>query len=242
MNIVVAGAEGRMGKITARLLREKGETVIPVDVKGSGETLKSVKEVKSADGIIDFSSPEAAEEILSFAAEVGIPVVIATTGHTEKQKEAIMKASSSVPVSYSENYSEGFAVFLKAASELSGRLGWDKEIIEYHRKGKKDAPSGSALALFRATDNDSRGVLRCGRNGFCPKKEGEIGISSVRIGNTVGRHEVLFDGGKERIVLIHEALSREVFAEGAIKALFEIMKKPCGLYGNPCVCGSAEEL
>ena len=153
-----------------------------------------------------------------------------------------MKASSSVPVSYSENYSEGFAVFLKAASELSGRLGWDKEIIEYHRKGKKDAPSGSALALFRATDNDSRGVLRCGRNGFCPKKEGEIGISSVRIGNTVGRHEVLFDGGKERIVLIHEALSREVFAEGAIKALFEIMKKPCGLYGNPCVCGSAEEL
>ncbi len=234
MNIVVAGAEGKTGSLTVALLRERGYNPVPVDKYGKKkETLKDFGDVRQADGIIDFSLPEGAESVIEFAKKRKIPLVSAVTGQSEETKNKFLEASEVIPIICSDNFSRGFGCFLEEATFLAEKLhGFDVEIIEYHGRTKKDAPSGSALKLFGKIKARRASELKVGRKGYSPKTENEIGISSVRTGDCTGRHEVLFGNGKERITLIHEVFSREVFALGAIEALLSLIGKPAGLYGT----------
>lgn len=198
-----------------------------------------------ADVLVDFSNHKAVEGILSFAVSEGMPVVIATTGHTEEEIGAIKRASEKIAVFRSGNMSLGVnllaALVKKAAAAL---VGYDIEIIEYHHNKKLDAPSGTALMLAESARDglgSSPDYVYCRHDRHEIRPENEIGIHSVRGGTIVGRHDVIFAGKNEVVTLSHSAESRDIFAHGALRAAAFICGKPAGLYCmNDFVCELSE--
>lgn len=189
-----------------------------------------------ADVIIDFSSPEALNGLLAYAIRHRIPVVLATTGYTDAQAADIAKAAESIPVFKSANMSLGINVVLDLVRRAAAALGsdYDIEIIEQHHNQKKDAPSGTALMIADAAAG-ARGIDRSqyvyDRHGRTASREkSEIGISSVRGGTIVGIHSVLLAGPQETIEIKHTAMSREIFANGALRAAEFIVKQQPGFY------------
>ena len=186
----------------------------------------------TADCIIDFSHHSATAALTAFAVEKNIPLVIATTGQTDEEKETIAEAAKTIPVFFAANFSIGVALLCALAKKTASVIeGAEIEIVETHHDRKLDAPSGTALAIADAIKEvrpDSKVV--CGRSGHAKREAGEIGISSIRIGNVVGVHEVLVGTQNETITLKHEAHSRALFASGAVAAARFLSGKGPGLY------------
>ena len=184
------------------------------------------------DVIIDFSNKSIVDKTIKFSVERKKPLVEATTGLSEKTMNNLKKASEEIPVIYSRNYSLGINVMEKIVSELTKMLdGFDIEIIEAHHNKKKDAPSGTALMLLDAVKKEidvseiyDRTKIHEMRN------KNEVGISSIRAGTINGDHTVIFAGDSEILEIKHSAGSKNIFANGAIKAAKFLLGKEKGLY------------
>lgn len=192
------------------------------------------------DCIIDFSHHTAAGEICAFAVSEGLPIVVATTGHTEEEQQIIRDAAERVPVFYAANMSLGVALLCELAKKVAMAMpDADIEIVEKHHTRKLDAPSGTALTLAKEIcEVRPEAFITTGRSGRSQRDKNEIGIQSIRLGNIVGEHEVIIGTGAETITLKHEAHSRALFAEGAIAAAEFIIGKPEGLYGMKDIIGA----
>lgn len=200
--------------------------------------------IRDADVAIDFSLPEATETNLAACVAARCPVVIGTTGHTEQARASIAVAAGQTPIVLAPNMSLGVNLLLKLVELAAGKLdaAYDIEIFEAHHRNKKDAPSGTALALGRAAA-DGRGVsldevAEYARQGAdAVRRRGDIGFSVFRGGDVVGDHTVTFAGLGERLELTHRASDRMAFARGAVKAAQWIVGRPAGLYSMQHVLG-----
>jgi 4-hydroxy-tetrahydrodipicolinate reductase len=239
--IIITGSKGRMGQaLLACAARNPGvEVAAQID---QGEDLRSV--IDRGDVVIDFSSPHATPGIVELCATHRKAAVIGTTGHTDAEKSQILNLKSQIPMVWSSNYSTGVnALFwlTRKAAEILGP-GFDLEIVEMHHRLKKDAPSGTAKTLAEilaeVRKQQIEKVARHGRVGIVGERTAtEIGIHSVRGGDVVGDHTVMFANVGERLELTHKASSRETFANGALRAAQWIVKQKPGLYDMQDVLG-----
>ena len=246
IKILFCGINGRMGKVTEELIASdaayKDKLVLSggVDISDAGEhtfpVYRSIFDcADKPDVIIDFSHHSAVKDICTYAAENGVPAVICTTGHDDAEKELMKDASKKVPIFYSRNMSLGINLLMQLTKKAAQMLGdsFDIEIVEAHHNKKLDAPSGTALMLADAAsqglDYDPEYVYER-QSVRKARDKNEIGIHSIRGGNIVGEHRVIFAGSNEVITLSHSAASRSVFASGALKAAEFIADKPAGLY------------
>ena len=240
MKILICGVGGRMGREVAKLALDgmrgavpvAGFDVLPVDTREfpTYTDWNTVTEVP--DCIIDFSHHAGTEALLAYATAKKLPVVLATTGHTEEETEAIRRASEVIPIFHSANMSLGIALLVELAKTAAKAFPEaDIEIVEKHHNRKLDAPSGTALLLARELQEVREdATLICGRSGQAKRERNEIGIHAVRMGNIVGEHEVIIGTDTQTVTLKHEAHSRALFAEGAIAAADFLVGKPAGLY------------
>ena len=238
---ILVGACGKMGgNITSCAQNDSQIKIVAgIDKFNSGRDypiFNSFSDVNvDADIIIDFSHISLLDDILEYAKAKNMPVVLATTGYSESQIEKIKEYSKIIPIFFTFNMSIGVNLLCslakKAAKILSGDF--DIEIIEKHHNQKIDAPSGTAIMLANAINNELGDNLnyeydRHSKRNKRPKNE--IGIHSVRGGTIVGEHDVIYAGRDEVITLSHQALSKEVFAVGALRAAKFLYSKPAGLY------------
>ena len=238
MKIIINGAGGRMGKEVVRLAEEGfgGASVaakVDISYETNGDEYKKLADFSgAADCIIDFSHHSAAAEITEYAVENNIPAVIASTGQTPEEIELIKAASKKVPIFLSANMSLGVALLVELAKITAKNFPYaDIEIIEKHHNRKLDAPSGTALLVAEAIKSvREKTKFVFGRHGQAKRTPEEIGIHAVRMGNIIGEHEVIVGTDTQTITLKHEAHSRALFAEGAIKAAAFLQGKPAGLY------------
>ena len=232
MKAVICGANGAMGKLICGLLGQ--EVVGKVSIDGENGVAKTFDElgVVDADMVIDFSHHTAISSVLAYAKKIGAAAVIGTTGHTDEEKAMIYAAAKEIPVFFSGNMSLGVAVLCRLAKEAAGYFpDADIEIVETHHNRKVDAPSGTALMLFNAVKQvRPNAVAHCGRSGECKRTKDEIGISSLRLGNVVGIHEVHIHTGTQCLTLKHEAVTRAMLADGAVAAARFMEGKGVGLY------------
>jgi 4-hydroxy-tetrahydrodipicolinate reductase len=175
--------------------------------------------IDDCDVVIDFSSPAATGEVCRVCAEGGKPLVLGTTGHSASEKEAIALAARIVPIVFAANFSVGVNVLFVLVRQAIQSLGeqFDLEVIETHHRTKKDAPSGTAKRLLE--------ILK-----KVPGNQRPLTAHSIRAGDIVGDHTVLFAGKGERLELTHRAGSRETFAVGALRAARWVVEQPPGLY------------
>lgn len=238
-NIILNGAAGRMGAEVAKLLEAgcRGAHLhAGVDLTGNDsgfpcyQTLDQAPD--GADCIVDFSHHSATKTLLSYARAKKLPVVLATTGQTDKELSFIREAAKEVPVFLSANMSLGIALLAELAKKTASLYpDADIEIVETHHNRKLDAPSGTALLIANAIRKvRKQASILAGRSGQGKRKPQEIGIHALRMGNIVGTHEVLVSTDSETIALRHEAHSRALFAEGALAAAEFLVGKPAGLY------------
>ena len=229
-----------MGREVAKLALEgmrgavpvAGFDILPVDTR-EFPTYTDWKSVEGEiDCIVDFSHHAGTAAMLDFAMERQIPVVLATTGHTEAEKAYIAQAAEKIPVFHSANMSLGIALLVELAKTAVKTFpDADIEIIEKHHNRKLDAPSGTALLLANAIKEvRSKAKMVFGRAGQAKREADEIGIHAVRMGNIIGEHEVIVGTDTQTITLKHEAHSRALFAEGAIAAADYLCKQTAGLY------------
>lgn len=240
--IILTGACGRMGKVIQSIVSSRSDCEIVAGVDKYNDNTcpfpvyESINDVKEdADVIIDFSNPSLLNDLISFAADNKNALVIGTTGYDECQKKQIKEASKNCAVFFTYNMSLGINLLANLAKKATQILGgeFDIEIIEKHHNTKIDAPSGTALMLADAISEELDEPYkyeydRHSKREQRPKKE--IGIHSVRGGNIVGEHEIIFAGRDEIITLSHSARSKEVFAVGAVNAAVYMKDKENGLY------------
>lgn len=250
LKILISGCNGHMGNVVTALCREAAdvEIVAGFDLMGQGKedfpVLSNPAEFQGkADALIDFSSPAALPALLELGTRKQIPLVLATTGYDAGQLSAIDEAAKLIPIFRTGNFSLGINVLMQLVTKAAAALGedFDVEIVERHHRRKVDAPSGTALMLAGSAAKgmsftpeyifERQSVRR-------PRGKAEIGISSVRGGNIVGDHEVIFAGRDEVVELKHSAMSREVFASGALRAarFLATVEKP-GLYSMDDLVG-----
>lgn len=241
MDILLIGATGSMGKTVEEICSESKDFKV---VAGIGlddgkdhkypiySDFSNIKE--NCDVILDFSSHDLITDILNYAVSKKKPLVISTTGYTDKQIEEIENASKHIPILFSGNMSLGINILLKVVENLSkSLLDFDIEIIEKHHNLKKDSPSGTARMLFDSANKGRNNELiaKYGREGTSLQREsGEVGIHSVRGGTIVGEHTVMFAGKDEILEITHKAQSKKIFALGALKACKFIIDKENNLY------------
>ncbi len=238
--IIVSGINGRMGRAIESMCRENDdfEIVSGIDtslgIPHSFPTVSSPFELDvKADAIIDFSHHSASKALCEYAIKTGTPVVFATTGYSDDELEVIEKASEKIAIFKSGNMSVGINLLIELSKKAAMALSdFDIEIIEQHHNQKLDAPSGTALMIaegIKAVRFDSEYIYD--RTGVRQKRaSNEIGIHSVRAGSIVGEHQVILAGPNEVVTLNHSACSREVFADGALKAVTFIKGKAPGMY------------
>ena len=232
MRAVLCGANGAMGKLIDAILGDEVVGRVSIDGEnGAAKTFAGLGPVE-ADVVIDFSHHSAVADVLSFAEKAGAAAVIGTTGHTEEEKAMIFDAAARIPVFYSGNMSLGIAVLCRLAKEAASYFpDADIEIVEVHHNRKVDAPSGTAHMLFNAIrEVRPQATEHCGRAGEGKRTKEEIGISSLRMGNVVGVHEVHICAGSQTLTLRHEAVTRTMLAEGAVTAARFMTGKVPGLY------------
>ena len=241
MKIILSGCNGKMGQVIARTVAERDGCEIVAgldrvaDSTGAFPVFATADIDIPADIIIDFSHPAMLQTVLTLAEGRHLPVIIATTGLSDEQLAAVRTLSEKVPVFFSANMSIGVNLLSALVEKAARVLGndFDIEIVEKHHNQKVDAPSGTALML---ADAAKAGLsfephYVYDRHSVRQKREKtEIGISSVRAGTIVGEHEVIFGGRDEVITLSHPAMSKEIFAVGALNAAAFLVGKPAGLY------------
>ena len=241
MKILINGILGFMGKEVRKLCDASyrgSEFFAGVDVFAKGDeenvypSLEAVANINEVDCIVDFSHHEATPKLLEYAVSKNVPVVLATTGHTDGEIALIREASAKIPVFYSANMSLGIALLVELAKKTAEAMpDAEIEIIEKHHNRKIDAPSGTALMIANAIKEvrpDS--YANNGRSGQGKRTKNEIGIHAIRMGNIVGEHEVIVGTENQTITLRHDAHSRALFAEGALAAAAFIADKPAGIY------------
>lgn len=241
IKVLLSGCSGKMGKAVIDYISENDDMKIISGVDTINKdcafpVFKSFSDVSvTPDVIIDFSSVEALDGLLSYAVTKKIPALIATTGFNEKQINKIKDASKNIPVFFTANMSLGINVLCGLARRAAAILGsdFDIEIVERHHRRKLDAPSGTAIMLANAVNSVFENTLsyeydRHSKRRMRPKSE--IGIHSVRGGTIVGDHEVIFAGHEEVITLSHSAQSKGVFAAGAVAAARFLVNAETGLY------------
>lgn len=232
MRAVVCGANGAMGQLIREILAEEAVGLVSLD--GENGVPKTFAELPPVEPevVVDFSHHSAIASVLAYAQEQGCAVVVGTTGHTEAEKAMIDQAAQTLPIFYSGNMSLGIAVLCRLACQAAALFPEaDIEIMEIHHNRKVDAPSGTAHMLFQSIQKvRPQAVEHCGRAGEGRRAPGEIGISSVRMGNVVGIHEVHICTGSQTLTLRHEASSRKMLADGAVTAARYVIGKPAGLY------------
>jgi 4-hydroxy-tetrahydrodipicolinate reductase len=207
-----------------------------------GDDLKQV--IERGDVVIDFSFHSVTPGIAALCAQHRKPIVIGTTGHSDVERAEILKFQGQIPIVLSANYSTGVNTLFwltRKAAEILGP-GFDIEVIEMHHRMKKDAPSGTAATLAQilaeARQQQLQQVLRHGRSGITGERTTEeIGMHSLRGGDVVGDHTVIFAGKGERLELTHKASSRETFAHGALRAAEWVTKQKPRLYDMLDVLG-----
>lgn len=204
-----------------------GEGDIPVFA-----SLEQVSSGEKVDCIVDFSHHSCTADLLEYAKKNRLPVVLATTGHTEEEVLAIREASAHIPVFFSYNMSLGIALLVELAKKAAIAMPEaDIEIIEKHHNRKLDAPSGTAKMIADALCTVREGAYsKLGRAGNAKRDKNEIGVHAIRMGNVVGDHEVILATPNQTITLKHEAHSRSLFAEGALAAANFMVGKAAGLY------------
>lgn len=243
-NIILCGCGGRMGQAIVRSAADGGpcRIVAGVDVNANSvapvcsfpvyETISDFP--GKADVIVDFSHHTALLPLTEYAQATGTPLVVATTGHTEEERAIMKQASEKVALFFSGNMSIGINLLIELCRQAAATLGesFDVEIVEKHHNQKLDAPSGTALMIADALKEEREETEYVyDRHSVRKKREPrEIGIHSVRGGTIVGEHEVIFAGNNETVTLTHTATSREIFANGALKAAVYLAGKPAGLY------------
>ena len=258
LNLIVCGAGGRMGTAVVRAIQQSAGTslVAAIDKAGSPRLGKDAGEISAAGNlgitvsdkiepylkpgtvIIDFTRPEASLTYIRAAAKKAVPIVVGTTGFDPRQTAQIKRLSRRTPALLSANTSLGVNVLVSLLGTAAKLLGddYDVEIVEAHHRFKKDAPSGTALALGRAIagalNRDLDKVSIHGRKGIVGERsEKEVALLSVRAGDIVGEHTVIFGGIGERLEFVHRAHSRDTFAHGAIRAARWLARQNAGLYG-----------
>ncbi len=232
MKAIICGANGAMGKLLqARLV---GQTAGLVSLDGENGVPKTFAELGNvcADVVIDFSHHSAIADVLDYAKKNSCAVVVGATGHTEAEKALIYAAAKEIPVFYSGNMSLGIAVLCRLAKQAAQSFPEaDIEIVEVHHNRKVDAPSGTANMLFQAINEvRPQATAHCGRAGEGKREKQEVGISSLRMGNVVGIHEVHICTPSQTLTLRHEAHDRGMFADGAVDAARFMAGKAPGLY------------
>ena len=232
MRAILCGANGAMGKLIAQSLG--GEVVGRVSIDGENGVARTFDELGPvpADVVIDFSHHTAAADVLRYAKTNGCAAVIGTTGHTPEERQLIFDAAKEIPVFYSGNMSLGIAVLCRLAKQAAACFpDADIEIVEVHHNRKVDAPSGTAHMLFNAIKEvRPDAVEHCGRSGEGKCTKEAIGISSLRMGNVVGIHEVHICTETQTLTLRHEAATRAMLADGAADAARFMVGKGKGLY------------
>ena len=239
MRAILCGANGAMGKLIDGILGD--EVVGRVSIDGENGVPRTFEELGSvpADVLIDFSHHSAIGDVIRYAKKTGCAVVVGTTGHTAEEKELIYSAARAIPVFYSGNVSLGIAVLCRLAKQAAAYFpDADIEIVEVHHTRKVDAPSGTALMLFNAVKEvRPDAVPNCGRAGEGKRTKEEIGISSLRMGNVVGIHEVHICTGTQTLTLKHEATTRAMLADGGVDAARFMVGKGVGLYNMEDILG-----
>jgi len=241
MKAIICGANGAMGKLILARLSQEVTGLVSLD--GENGVCKTFTDlgIVDADVIIDFSHHSAISDVLAYGKKIGASVVIGATGHTEEEKAQIFEAAKDMPVFYSGNMSLGIAVLCNLAKQAAQSFpDADIEIVEVHHNRKVDAPSGTAKMLFDAIATVRKAVAHCGRAGEGKRTKEEIGISSLRMGNVVGIHEVHIATASQTLTLRHEAHDRGMFADGAVAAARFIAGKPAGLYNMTNLLEEAE--
>ncbi|MBX3749110.1 MAG: 4-hydroxy-tetrahydrodipicolinate reductase [Opitutaceae bacterium] len=239
MSIVIVGGRGRMGQAIAAAAKEAGIAVAAsLDV---GDDIPAG--LALGDVIIDFSSHAATRDVIARAVALRKPLVIGTTGHPAEEKAQLRQLAAGIPCVWSGNYSVGvnllFALTQQAARVLDS--GYDAEVVEMHHRFKKDAPSGTAARLLEIILEERKlnaSALRHGREGITGERTAqEVGIHSLRGGDVVGDHTVMFAALGERLELTHKASDRGIFARGAIRAAAWLQGRPAGIYDMQDVLG-----
>lgn len=241
IKVLINGCNGKMGQEVIKAIHdnEKFTVLNGVDKEENPDYIfpvyTNINDIKEKpDVIIDFSIPVATTQILEYAKSNKVPIVIATTGLSEEQKQKIKKYSKAIPIFQSANMSYDINLMKRIVAEVAKNLiGTDIEIIETHHNRKVDAPSGTALLLAESINEALGNSMEYNFNRFQnreKRKKNEIGFSSIRGGNIVGEHTVCFFGENDCLEITHKAYSRGLFAEGALKGAEYIVGKENGYY------------
>lgn len=234
INILVNGSKGKMGKAFTEYIENIPDFNLAYSI--DKDNLSSINSIsKKPDVIIDFSTPIATFNILNYAVENLVPIVIATTGFTKDNENIIQEYSTAIPIFKSSNLSYGINIFSNIAAILTKKLDKvDIEIIEKHHRNKLDSPSGTAVMIAdninKNCQNKYKYIFEKNKVVDKTKDYNEIGFSSIRGGNIVGEHTVMFIKQDEIIEITHKAYSRNIYIEGAIKAIRFIINQKNGLF------------
>ena len=256
MKIAIAGAAGRMGQMLIReiartdgaslagALEHAGSNMLGTETGGVKIVADAAAALATADVLIDFTVPAATVAHARVCAEKGVSMVIGTTGLDPEQTRAIHEAAKKVPILWAANMSLGVNILLALVEKTASMLdpSYDIEVLEMHHRHKIDAPSGTALALGKAAASGRKvkieDVWRKSRDGHTgARPAGEIGFATLRGGEEVGVHTVMFAAAGERLELSHRSFSRETYASGAVRAALWLEGKKPGLYGMKDVLG-----
>lgn len=248
--VIMHGCNGKMGQMITGLIAadDEIEIVAGVDAFETGNNTYPVfKSIGlcdiGADVVIDFSNAQAIDGLLDYCMEKKLPCVLCTTGLSEAQLQKVEEAGEKTAVLKSANMSLGINLLLKLLKDAAGILapaGFDIEIVEKHHNLKKDAPSGTALALADSINEELEGAYQYVYDRSQVREQRakkEIGISAVRGGTIVGDHDVIFAGADEVITFSHRAYSKAVFGKGAVQAAKFLAGKPAGMYDMSAVIG-----
>ena len=223
LRLALIGAKGRMGQAVAAAAEKDPSLTIALKLDRGDPMAHSFDD---CDVVIDFSSTEATAEVCRVCTEYRKPLVLGTTGQSFAQKESLATAAKEIPIVFAANFSAGVNVLFaltRRAAELLGK-DFDLDLIEIHHRTKKDAPSGTAKRLLEIL-TEARGAGN------------EVAAKSIRAGDIVGEHTVIFSGAGERLELTHRAGSRETYAVGALRAARWVLDQPAGLYKMEDVLG-----
>ncbi len=263
IRVVVAGASGRMGRMLIEAVRASSDCQLTGALDQSGSpaigqdatafagqscgvlvTADLRAGLEGAQVLIDFTRPEGTLAHLAMCHELGVKAVVGTTGFTPEQKAKLGALAQHMAIVHAPNMSVGVNVLLGLVERAAQQLGssYDLEVIEAHHKHKVDAPSGTALALGEALAR-GRGIELAGHGVFTrhghtgERVAGSIGFSTIRGGDVVGEHTVMYIGTGERIEISHKSTSRAYYAEGSLRAVRYVVGQTCGLFGMADVLG-----
>ncbi|ALJ56823.1 4-hydroxy-tetrahydrodipicolinate reductase [Candidatus Xiphinematobacter sp. Idaho Grape] len=244
VRLLIAGSHGRMGKAVATCAREDPRFRISAEINSNDSFPRALSQ---SDVSIDFTQPEATLPFVKASAHAGKPIVIGTTGHSYAVGPTLAQYARAIPIVFSPNFSTGVNVLFwltRKAVEILG-VDFDSEVIEMHHRHKRDIPSGTAarleeilaevhpsLCIPEKIEHSRQGVATA-----TPYSKRKIGVHSLRGGDIVGEHTVIFAGGGERLELAHKASSRNTFALGSLQAAIWVLRQPAGLYSMQDVLG-----